>query len=98
MGAFKDYLITAAEAGVCPLGRESFDYLDRLEDDRPDIDWIGYRDEVIEVRGDQMLVDGIDAHAAIRLHEAGLANDEIEMFAECFGHLLDDCKACSDCL
>ena len=59
MSAFKSYLVECAEAGVCPLGRESFDYLDRLESERPDIDWIGYRDEVVTFAGKQHLADGI---------------------------------------
>ena len=97
MSAFKSYLVECAEAGVCPLGRESFDHLDRLEDERPDIDWIAYRDEVITFAGKQHLADGIDATVAIRLVDAGLADEDITFFVVCFGGYVAGSHVCDDC-
>ena len=97
MSATASYFVECAEAGVCPLGRESFDYLDRLEDERPDIDWIAYRDEVVTFAGKQHLADGIDAIAAIRLVDVGLANEEIADFVEGFGCFVEGSHECQDC-
>jgi len=97
MSATASYCIGCAEAGVCPLDRESFDYLDRLEDERPDIDWIAYRDEVLAFAGEWHLIDGIDAIAAIRLVDVGLANEEIADFVEAFGGFVEGSHECQDC-
>ena len=97
MSATASYFVECAEAGVCPLGRESFDYLDRLENERPDIDWIAYRDEVVTFAGKQHLADGIDATVAIRLVDAGLADEDITFFVVCFGGYVAGSHACDDC-
>ena len=85
MGAVKQFLHEAAEAGRCPISRETCDYLDDIEC-RHQLDWIGYcehdyvgRDGVLHV------ADCITIESARRLLAESFANAEIALFVECFG-------------
>lgn len=95
MGAVKQFLHEAAEAGRCPISRETWDYLDRLEQADPALDWIGYTEHDYTGRDGRLYVeDCITMQSARRLVAAGLANDEIIGFVECFG---DCCRPCDGC-
>lgn len=76
MGAVKQFYSECAEAGRCPVSRETLDYLDDVEC-RRQIDWIGYA----EHEGEEC----ITMESARRLVAEGLANEEIAFFVECFG-------------
>jgi hypothetical protein len=91
MGAVKQFYHDCAEAGRCPVGRETLDYLDDLECERQ-LDWIGYteHDYRSAVTGLLVTQDCITMESARRLVAEGLANDEIEGFVDCFG---DCCPA-----
>jgi hypothetical protein len=86
MGAMKRFYEECAEAGRCPLTRETFDYLDDVEC-RHQLDWIGYTEhDVLDDDGRMIgLEDCITMESARRLVAEGLANDEIASFVECFG-------------
>lgn len=91
MSATKRFFEAAAEAGCCPISSETWDYLDRLEQADPALDWIGYT-ELDQVGRDGQLhvTDCITMESARRLLAEGMANAEIEDFLECFG---DYCPA-----
>lgn len=85
MGAVKAFYMDCAEAGRCPVTRETFDYLDDIESLRQ-IDWIGYCEHGYTGRdGRRYVEECITMESARRLVAEGLANDEIEFFVECFG-------------
>ena len=85
MGAVKRFYEECAEAGRCPVSRETLDYLDDVECQRQ-IDWIGYCEhDYTAVNGMVCTEDCITLESARRLVAEGLANDEIEFFVECFG-------------
>lgn len=87
MGAVKEFYMDCAEAGHCPLTRETLDYLDDVEC-RHGLDWIGYCEhEYIGRDGRVYVEDCITLESARRLVAEGLANDEIIGFVECFGGL-----------
>jgi len=92
MGAVKQFLTDAAEAGRCPISRETWDYLDRLEAADQALDWIGYceHDCRSAVTGLVVSHDCITMESARRLLAESLANAEIALFVECFG---DYCPA-----
>jgi hypothetical protein len=84
MGAMKRFCEEAAEAGRCPLTRETFDYLDDVEC-RHQLDWIGYCEhDYAGHDGRRHWQDCITMESARRLVAVGLANDEIAGFVECF--------------
>jgi hypothetical protein len=90
MGAVKRFYEDCAEAGRCPLSRETFDYLDDMEC-LLDLDWIGYCEHDYVGRDGQLYVeDCITMESARRLVAEGIANPEIQNFVECFG---DFCPA-----
>jgi hypothetical protein len=91
MGAVKQFYFDCAEAGRCPVSRETLDYLDDLECERQ-LDWIGYteHDHRSAVTGLLVSHECITMESARRLVAEGLANDEIECFVACFG---DCCPA-----
>ena len=91
MGAVKQFCHDCAEAGRCPVGRETLDYLDDLECAKQ-LDWIGYTEHSFRSAVSGLLVtqECITMESARRLVAEGLANDEIEGFVECFG---DYCPA-----
>ena len=76
MGAVKQFYSECAEAGRCPVSRETLDYLDDVEC-RRQLDWIGYTEHDGE--------ECITMESARRLVAEGLANEEIAFFVECFG-------------
>ena len=87
MGAMKEFYSECAEAGRCPVSRETLDYLGDVEC-RLDLDWIGYTEHVYAGRfGVRYAEDCITLESARRLVAEGLANDEIRGFVECFGDL-----------
>ena len=49
MGAVKQFYFDCAEAGRCPVSRETLDYLDDLECERQ-LDWIAAVAEMPEAR------------------------------------------------
>jgi hypothetical protein len=85
MGAMKRFYEECAEAGRCPVTRETFDYLDDVECQHG-LDWIGYCEhDWIGHDGRLYVEDCITMESARRLVAEGLANGEIEFFVECFG-------------
>jgi hypothetical protein len=86
MGAVKRFCEECAEAGRCPVNRETLDYLDYLECERQ-LDWIGYCEHSFRSAVSGLLVtqECITLESARRLVAEGLANDEIAFFVECFG-------------
>jgi hypothetical protein len=86
MGAMKNFLAECAEAGRCPLTRETFNWLDDVECQHQ-LDWIEYceHDYRSAVAGLLVSQDCITMESARRLVAEGLANDEITTFVECFG-------------
>jgi hypothetical protein len=97
MGAMKRFYEDCAEAGRCPLTGETFDYLDRLEG-RRQIDWIGYCEhDYVGHDGQQHVEECITMESARRLVAAGLANDEITSFVECFGDYYPLPLRCCEC-
>lgn len=91
MGAMKRFYEECAEAGRCPLTRETFDYLDDVEC-RHQLDWIEYCEHDLFDEAGRMVgfEDCITMKSARRLVAEGFANDEIEFLVECFG---DCCPA-----
>lgn len=90
MGAVKAFYMDCAEAGRCPVSRETLDYLDDLESARQ-IDWIGYCEHDYPGRDGRLYShDCIAVESARRLVAEGLANDEIVAFMEYWG---DFCPA-----
>jgi len=91
MGAVKQFYHDCAEAGRCPVGGETLDYLDGLECDWK-LDWIGYTEHSFRnpVTGLLVTQDCITMESARRLVAEGLATGEIECFVACFG---DCCPA-----
>lgn len=88
MGAVKRFFHDCAEAGRCPIGRETFDYLDDLESIDPSLDWIGYCEHDYRGHDGQLYVeDCITIESARRLVAEGLANMEIIQFVENWGEL-----------
>ena len=88
MGAVKAFYMDCAEAGRCPVSRETWDYLDALETERPELDWIGYCEhDYTSFDGRPFVQDCITLESASRLVAEGLANDEIRGFVECFGDM-----------
>lgn len=95
MGAVKQFFHDCAEAGRCPVSRETLDYLDDLESIDPTLDWIGYCEHDYRGCDGQLHVeDCITMESARRLVAAGLANMEIIQFVECWG---DCCRSCTGC-
>ena len=89
MGAMKRFYEECAEAGRCPISRETADYLDRLW--WRDLGWVAYCEhEYWATSGLLVSQDCITMESARRLVAEGLANDEITLFVECFG---DYCPA-----
>lgn len=88
MGAMKNFYADCAEAGRCPISRETFDYLDDVECANQ-LDWIGYCEHDYTDRNGRVIgyEDCITLESARRLIAEGLANDEIVSFVECFGGL-----------
>jgi hypothetical protein len=85
MGAVKQFYMDCAEAGRCPISRETFDYLDDLECSRQ-LDWIAYTEhDYTGHNGRPFTQDCITLESACRLVAEGLANDEIRGFVDCFG-------------
>jgi hypothetical protein len=91
MGAVKRFYEDCAEAGRCPVSRETLDYLDDVECERQ-LDWIGYCEHSFRSAVTGLLVtqECITLESARRLVADRLANDEIVGFVECFG---DCCPA-----
>lgn len=91
MSATKRFFHDCAEAGRCPISRETFDYLDDIECQHG-LDWIGYteHDHRSAVTGLMVCHDCITMDSARRLLADGLANAEIAAFVETFG---DYCPA-----
>lgn len=90
MGAVKAFYMDCAEAGRCPLSRETFDWLDDVECQHG-LDWIGYCEHDYTGRDGRLYVeDCITLESARRLVAEGLANDEIIRFVEYWG---DCCPA-----
>jgi len=88
MGAMKRFYEDCAEAGRCPITRETFDYLDDVECQHG-LDWIGYCEHDYRGYDGRLYVaDCIDMDSARRLVAVGLANDEIASFVECFARPL----------
>ena len=84
MGAMKRFYEDCAEAGRCPVSRETCDYLDDVEC-RHQLDWIGYCERDYRAVGGLLVTqDCITLGSARRLVAEGLANDEIKDFVECF--------------
>jgi hypothetical protein len=91
MGATKRFYEDCATAGRCPIGQETWSYLDNLEQADTTLDWVGYTEHDYTGRDGRLYVaDCIDMESARRLVDEGLANDEIKDFVECFG---DYCPA-----
>lgn len=87
MGAVKGFFIECAEAGRCPISKETADYLDDLEC-RLQLDWIGYCEHDYTGRDGRLHVaDCITIESARRLSAERLADMEIEWFLEYFGEL-----------
>jgi hypothetical protein len=87
MGAVKEFYMDCAEAGRCPVSRETWDYLDDIESERQ-LDWIGYTEHDYTGRDGRLHVeDCITLESARRLVAEGLANEEIAFFVECFGDM-----------
>jgi hypothetical protein len=86
MGAVKQFYFDCAEAGRCPVGRETLDYLDDLECDRQ-LDWIGYteHDHRSAVTGLLVSHDCITMESARRLIAEDMATAEIIAFIEYWG-------------
>ena len=85
MGAMKQFFAECAEAGRCPVSRETLDYLDDVECQHQ-LDWIGYTEhDYRAVNGLLVSQECISLESARRLVAEGLANDEIKFFLECFG-------------
>ncbi len=91
MSATKRFYEDCAEAGRCPISRETFGYLDDVEC-QYQLDWIGYTEHDYRSAVTGLLVshDCITMESARRLLDAGLANAEIAAFVETFG---DYCPA-----
>lgn len=95
MGAVKAFCMDCAEAGRCPISRETWDYLDGLEAADPTLDWIGYCEHHYHAIGGLLVShDCITMESARRLIAEGLANDEINDFVECFGDCYRPCDGC----
>jgi hypothetical protein len=92
MGAMKAFYMDCAEAGRCPISRETWVYLDGLESIDQALDWIGYceHDYRSAVTGLLVSHDCITMESARRLLSESLANAEIAAFVETFG---DCCPA-----
>jgi len=92
MGAVKRFYEECAEAGRCPVGPETLDYLDGLEVADTTLDWIAYCEHDLFDAAGRMTgyEECITMESARRLVAEGLANDEIVFFVECFG---DYCPA-----
>lgn len=87
MGAMKEFYMDCAEAGRCPVSRETLDLLDDIESQRQ-LDWICYCEHEYTGRdGRSHVEDCITIDTARRLVAEGLANDEITSFVECFGDM-----------
>ena len=92
MGAMKRFYEECAEAGRCPIGPRTWDYLDDLESLIPTLDWIEYTEhDYTGHDGRRYVADCITMESARRLVAEGLANDEIIRFVEYWG---DCCPAC----
>ena len=96
MGAMKRFYEECAEAGRCPVSRETWDYIDGLEAADPTLDWIGRCEHDYTGRDGRVIgyEDCITMESARRLIAEGRANDEIIGFVECFG---DCCRPCHGC-
>jgi hypothetical protein len=85
MGAMKQFFAECAEAGRCPVSRETLNYLDDVECQNQ-LDWIGHTEhDYRAVNGLLVSQECISLESARRLVAEGLANDEIKFFLECFG-------------
>lgn len=98
MGALKRFYEEVACAGMCPVSRETWDYLDNIECARK-IDWIGYTEFDYQGHdGAWHSQECITMDSARRLVAEGLANTEIEFFVECFdGYEPDRTIPCDSC-
>ena len=86
MSATTRFYEEAAEAGCCPISKETWDYLDKLENADPTLDWIGYTEfDHIGRDGRLTVYDCITVESARRLADERLENMEIAEFLECFG-------------
>jgi hypothetical protein len=89
MGAVKRFYEECAEAGRCPVSRETLEYLDDVEC-KHQLDWIGYCEhDYVGRDGRRHWQDCITMESARRLAAANMANDEIRSFIESFG---ENCK------
>lgn len=94
MGAVKAFYLDCAEAGRCPVSRETWDYLDEIECQKQ-LDWIEYAEhDYRTIDGTLAVHDCITMESAHRLVAEGLANEEIVQFVESFG---DCCRPCDGC-
>lgn len=85
MGAVKAFYIDCASAGLCPVSRETWEYIDDIETARQ-LDWIAYAEHDYQGHdGKWHCQDCITIESARRLDAEGLANDEIHWFLECWG-------------
>jgi len=88
MGAMKRFYEDCAAAGRCPIGRETWSYLDDLESIDHTIDWIEYTEHDYECHDGRLVVeDCITIESARRLLAESLANAEIAAFVETFGDM-----------
>jgi hypothetical protein len=84
MGAVKRFYEDCAVAGVCPVGRETWDYLDDIECELQ-LDWIGYCEHDYTGHDGRLYVQNcITIESARRLADEGLSNVEINSFLEHF--------------
>lgn len=90
MSGIKRFFEDAAEAGMCPVEQETWDYLEGLEC-AGRIDFLIYEYEGHD--GTMHSCECISVQVALDLVNAGLANDEIKNFVECFGGFW----RCNDC-
>ena len=94
MSGIKRFYEGAAELGMCPIEQETWDYLDGLEcDGRIDFLVESLEYEYAGHDGTMHVCEAISVQVALDLVNAGLANDEIRNFVECFGGFI----RCNDC-
>lgn len=88
MSATKRFFHDCAEAGRCPISRETWDWLDAMEAVDPTLGWIGYCEHDYRGHDGQLYIeDCITIESARRLVAEGLANMEIIQFVENWGEL-----------
>ena len=85
MSGIKRFYEGAAELGMCPIEQETWDYLDKLEQSDPSIDWIAYCEYDYEGKdGILHVCDCICVESARRLIELDIETVEIANFVEYF--------------